>query len=321
MGRLHAKTLAGMPQVKLVGVFDPVPQAAEKVAAEFHTKPFTKLSDLLPQIGAAVIATPTQFHAEVAEQCFGNKIACLIEKPLARNATECRQLVTLAKKSETIVQVGHVERFNPAVQALLRLNLQPRFVETQRVSPMTFRSLDVNVVLDMMIHDLDIVLKLIGSPLKSAAASGVGVIGPSVDVSNARLGFENGAAANVVASRLAMKTERRLRLFSQEAFVSLDYGARTGMIAYKEGNLGALKQTAQEIAAGKITDLSQVNYRDIVKWEPLTVEPGDPLTLQATAFVDSVINNKPAQVTAEDGLAAVEAAERIVSAINDPPLQ
>jgi predicted dehydrogenase len=321
MGRLHAKTFAAMPQVKLVGVFDANRQAAEKVAAEFNTTAFDRLTDLLPLVRAATIATPTQFHAEAAGQCLERKVACLIEKPLARNAVECQELVQRAKQTGVVVQVGHSERFNPAVQALLKLNLSPRFIETLRVSPMTFRSLDVSVVLDMMIHDLDVVLKLIGSPLKTVAASGVGVIGDSVDVCNARLDFANGAAANVMVSRLAMKTERKLRLFSPDAFVSLDYGNRTGMIARKDSNLAPLRQTAAKVQSGEITDLSQLNFRDMVKWEPLAIEPGDPLTMQAQSFIEAVIQQKSPQVTVEDGLAAVEAAERIVAAINDPPLQ
>jgi predicted dehydrogenase len=321
MGRLHAKTFAAMPQVKLVGLFDASPQAAEKVAAEFNTKPFDRLGELLPLVRAVTIATPTQFHVEVAEQCLEQKVACLIEKPLARNSAECRELVNRAKQTGGVVQVGHIERFNPAVQALIKLKLNPRFIETQRVSPMTFRSLDVSVVLDMMIHDLDVVLKLIGSPLQNVAASGVGVIGDSVDVCNARLTFANGAAANVMASRLAMKTERKLRLFSPDAFVSLDYGNRTGMIAREESNLAPLRHTAAKVKSGEIIDLSQLNFRDMVKWEPLAVEPGDPLTLQAESFIEAVMQQKSPQVTAEDGLAAVEAAERIVAAINDPPLQ
>lgn len=321
MGRLHAKTFAAMPGVKLVGVFDANPEAAQKVAAEFNKKAFDRLTDLLPLVRAATIATPTQFHAEVAEQCLERKVACLIEKPLARNTAECLELVSRAKQTGVVVQVGHIERFNPAVQALLKLNLSPRFIETHRVSPMTFRSLDVSVVLDMMIHDLDVVLKLIGSLLKTVAASGVGVIGDSADICNARLGFTNGAAANVMASRLAMKTERKLRLFSPEAFVSLDYGNRTGMIARKESNLSTLREAAAKVQSGKITDLSQLNFRDMVQWEPLAIEPGDPLTMQAQSFIEAVTQQKSPQVTVEDGLAAVEAAERIVAAIHDPPLQ
>src|SRR2546421_4196013 len=165
MGRLHARVSSQMPEIKLIGVHDASPQTAAAVAAEFNCLPSNHLNDLLPHVAAVTIATPTQSHPAAAEQCLQRRIACLIEKPLAKDAAECRRIVEWSKQTGALVQVGHIERFNPAVRALKRLNLKPRFIETSRISPLTFRSLDVGVVLDMMIHDIDIVLKLADSPL------------------------------------------------------------------------------------------------------------------------------------------------------------
>jgi predicted dehydrogenase len=316
MGRLHVRAYSQMPQVRLVGVLDANAAAAEATAAEYKTRAFASIAELTAEAKAVTIATPTQFHAAAAEPCLQAGVACLIEKPLARDVAECRQILEWSQKYNTPVQVGHIERFNPAVRAVAKLDLHPRFIEAMRISPLTFRSLDVGVVLDMMIHDLDVVLKFARAPLARVEATGVSVIGGGVeDVCNARLTFENGCVANVTASRLAMKTERRLRLFGADAFVSLDYGKRTAAIARRTGNLGAIRDTVARIRAGEIADLSQVNYTNLINVEELKVEELDPLKTQLGAFVEAVQTGRPPEVTASDGLAAVDAAERIVRAM------
>jgi predicted dehydrogenase len=320
MGRLHAKLYAQMPEVKLVGVYDADAQTAAGVAGEFHCLPFAHLEEVLPHVAAVTIATPTQFHAAVAEPLLAKGVACLIEKPLARNSEECGRIVEWSRLYGVPVQVGHIERFNPAVRAVQRLGIRPRFIEAVRVSPLTFRSLDVGVVLDMMIHDLDIVLKLAGSPLERVEAAGVSVTGGVEDVCNARLTFGNGCVANVTASRLALKTERRLRVFSPDAYVSIDYGQRSGVVIHKRKNLAAIRGAVARIRSGEIKDLAQLNYGELVNVEQLPVETLDPLRTQLESFVSAVRNHTTPDVTAEDGLAAVEAAERIVAAIEPQEL-
>jgi predicted dehydrogenase len=304
-----------MPQVKLVGLYDPNTPAAEAAAADFGTRAFTNLDELLSLVKAVTIATPTQFHATAAAACFAKRVACLIEKPLARDTAECKTIVEGGKKAGVVVQVGQIERFNPAVQALMKLNLKPRFIEATRVSPMTFRSLDVGVVLDMMIHDLDIVLKLAGSPLQRVDASGVSILGGVEDVCNARLVFENGCVANITASRVSLKTERRLRVFSSDAFVSIDYGQRSGVIARIGKNLATLRDAAAKVRAGDVTDLSQLKFSEMVNLDLLGIEAKDPLRAQAENFIAAVRGEGPPGVTAQDGMAAVDAAERIVAAM------
>src|SRR5438874_6273291 len=177
MGRLHARVYSQMPQVKLAGVYDANFEAAREAAEQYDTQPFEKLDGLLADVSAVTIATPTLTHLEMARACLSRRIPCLIEKPLAKDSVEARKIVELARQNSTLVQVGHIERFNPAVRAMSRLGVRPRFIEVTRISPLTFRSIDVGVVLDMMIHDIDIVLSLSGSKVSRVDAVGVSIIG------------------------------------------------------------------------------------------------------------------------------------------------
>jgi predicted dehydrogenase len=315
MGRLHARVYSQMPQVELVGVYDASAEAAEAVAEEFGTRAFSSLEELLERVKAATIAAPTPHHLAIARRCFEHRVACLIEKPLAKDVAEAREIVETSRKLGVPVQVGHIERFNPAVRAMSRLEIQPRFIEVTRISPLTFRSIDVGVVLDVMIHDIDIVLRLANSPVAKVDATGVSVIGDAEDVCNARLTFENGCVANLTASRLALKTERRLRVFSPDAYVSLDYQKRYGIVARRSENLQAIRDAVAKIRSGQIEDLSQLNYMDLVHVEELKIDDTEPARAQLDAFVESVTTGKPPVVTAEDGLAAVETAMRIVEAL------
>ena len=315
MGRLHARVYAQMPQVLLVGVYDADRDKAQATAGEYGTRAFQNLRDLLPQVAAATIAVPTKFHAELAEPFLARGVACLIEKPLAHDEFECRRIIEASRQYRPIVQVGHIERFNPAVRAMKRLAIQPQFMEVTRISPLTFRSIDVGVVLDMMIHDIDIVLNLAGSDVVDVQAVGVSVIGDVEDICNARLKFANGCVANLTASRLAMKTERKLRVFSADAYVSLDYGKRYGIVAHRGGNVDAIRDAVRKIRAGEVEDLAQLNFADLVNIEELKIEEAEPIRAELDEFVDAVMHGKPSPVPAEDGLRAVSIARRIVEAI------
>jgi predicted dehydrogenase len=309
-----------MPTVQLMGVFDASEDAAAAVADEFSAPVAKGLEELLPKLDAVTIAVPTKFHLSIAQQCIERKIACLIEKPLAKDVVEARQIVELAKKHKVTVQVGHIERFNPAIRAMSRLEIEPRFMEVTRISPMTFRSIDVGVVLDMMIHDIDIVLRLANSTVSRIDAVGVSVIGDVEDICNARLTFANGCVANLTASRLAMRTDRRLRVFSPNAYVSIDYQKRHGTVIRRSGNIDAIRAAAAKIRAGEVQDLSQLNYKDLVHIEELQIDDVEPLRAELDAFVDAVSNGSKPIVTAEDGLHAVEVAGRIVQTIGPPTL-
>jgi predicted dehydrogenase len=315
MGRLHARVYSQMPSVKLVGVHDLNVDAAEAVAADYACRAFAKVDDLLAGVRAVTIAVPTNHHATVAEPFLRRGIACLIEKPLAKDVADAQRIIDLAKASGATVQVGHIERFNPAVRAMERLDIRPGYIEVNRISPMTFRSIDVGVVLDMMIHDIDIVLKLAQSSVRGIDAVGVSVIGQVEDICNARLRFANGCVANLTASRLAMRTERRLRIFTRDAYVSLDYQKRKGVVIHRSGNLNAIRDAVAKLRAGEIEDLSQLNYADLVRIEELPIDDVEPLRAQLDAFVEAVEGRCEPVVTAEDGLAAVRVARQVVDAI------
>ncbi len=320
MGRLHCRFYSQMPQVKLVGVYDANPEVTAAAAEEFNTKPFGRLSDLLAQTAAATIAVPTTAHPEIARDCMKAGVACLIEKPLAKDVAEARKIVEWGKASNVTVQVGHIERFNPAVRAMRQMHIQPGFIEVTRISPLTFRSIDVGVVLDMMIHDIDIVLQLAQSQVSRIDATGVSITGETEDICNARIKFANGCVANMTASRLALKTERKLRVFSPDAYVSVDYQKRYGIVAHRGDNLDAIRDAVAKIRTGEIQDLSELNFADLVTIQELQIDDSDPLRAELESFVNAVKNRSLPEVPAEDGLAAVELATQIVQSISTQKL-
>jgi len=318
MGRHHARIYGAMEATELVAVVDADPERAHEAAEAHGAEAFTSVQDLLdahPELQAASIAVPTRHHLAAAGPLLAAGIPCLVEKPLAPDREEAHRLNEQARARGTLLQVGHTERFNPAVRAVLDMNLVPRFLEVHRISPMSFRSLDVGVVMDMMIHDLDIVLHLVQSPLRDVQATGIPILSEHEDVANARLVFENGCVANLTGSRLALKTERKLRLFSEEAYVSLDYQRRTGLVIRLTDNAASLADLRRELAAGG--DLSDVDYSNRVDVQELDMDEaaGDPLTRELESFLAAVQNGGPPAVDGRAGVAAIEAAERVVEAI------
>jgi predicted dehydrogenase len=315
MGRLHARVYSQTPRVKLAGVFDANAEKSAAVAEEFGCPTLPTLEAAMEVARAVTIAVPTRFHLVTAEPFLWRRIACLIEKPLAKDVAEAQRIVDLASQNDTVVQVGHIERFNPAVRAIERLNIHPRFMEVTRISPLTFRSIDVGVVLDMMIHDIDIVLKLVNAPADRMEAIGVSVIGDVEDICNARVTFANGCVANFTGSRLSLKTERRLRVFSEEAYVSIDYQKKAGIVVRRSGNLQTIRDAVQKIRDGEVPDLAALNFGSLVHVEDLKIQDIEPLRAEQEAFVEAVVNGTTPVVSGDDALAAVQLAERIVQAI------
>jgi predicted dehydrogenase len=324
MGKLHARVYSQIPGVKLTGVFDAQPGTADSVAQQYGGRAFADLDEMLSQVKAVSIAVPTIHHLAIAEKCLARRVPCLIEKPLAKTPAEARRIVELSKQNNTTVQVGHIERFNPAFRAMGNLEIKPRFIEVMRISPLTFRSIDVGVVLDMMIHDIDIVLKLAASLVTKIDAVGVSVISgagenssspPVEDICNARLTFANGVVANMTASRLSLKTERKLRVFCADAYVSLDYAKKYGIVARRSGNLDAIRSAVERIRSGEVQDLAELNFADLVHIEELQIDDVEPLRAQLDSFVESITNGTHPAVTAEEGMAAVETAAKIVEAM------
>ena len=318
MGRHHARIYSTMPGCRLVAVVDSDEKRRAELAATHRCRDFADVSSMLSagiRPMAASIAAPTVHHRAIAAELFDAGIDTLIEKPLAPTAADCHAIIEHAHRCGRILQVGHSERFNPVVRALSRYRLEPHFIEVQRVSPMTFRSIDIGVVLDMMIHDIDIVSHFVGAPVKSVAAVGVSVISDFEDIANARLVFTNGCVANLTASRLATKTERKMRLFSRDMYVSADYHKKAGVVIRRTANQDQLDHLKAKIRSGEVAELADLDYTELVNYEPLTIEDREPLQVELESFLHAVQTRSMPEVSGADGLRAVDIAEKITESI------
>ncbi|MCJ7544128.1 MAG: Gfo/Idh/MocA family oxidoreductase [Phycisphaerae bacterium] len=241
MGKLHARVLSELDGAELACVVDINPAAAAALARQYRCVGLTDPAAAVEKVDGAIIATPTLCHVEAARPFVAAGKHVLVEKPYTHDAAAGAELIDLAGRTGAGVQVGHTERFNPVVLAMQTHAIAPKFIEAHRISPFTFRSADVGVVLDMMIHDIDLVLMMVRGQVRQLHAVGVNVIGSHEDIANARLIFDNGCVANLTASRLAIKTERKMRVFSEHAYLSVDYGKKTGIVVTKRANLDLIQ--------------------------------------------------------------------------------
>jgi len=308
-GRNHARVYKELEEqtkgVRLLGVVDSDLNRADAVAREFQCKAFGSVEQMLTthsELQAASVAAPTVHHLSVARELMKKGVDVLIEKPLATTLAEADQLVELAATHKRIAQVGHLERFNPAVRATLPLITQPMFFEVHRLSVFTPRSLDVDVVLDLMIHDLDIVLAFAKSPVKEVRAVGLPILSGKVDIANVRLEFESGCVANFTASRVSTERVRKLRFFQPRQYISLDYG-RQEVLVFTVGQ------------DGKHTGLPSPNPQIGVTKPPVAAE--EPLHAELASFLRAVRERSTPEVPFEDGRRALALALEIVSAIRD----
>ncbi|MCB9073080.1 MAG: Gfo/Idh/MocA family oxidoreductase [Bdellovibrionaceae bacterium] len=292
LGRFHAQKFSQMNNVQFVGVVDVDGTRAEQVAKEVGGKAFTKYQDVVDLVDAVTIATPTTTHFEVAKFFLEKGKHVHIEKPLTASVREGEELCALAKSKNLILQVGHVERFNPALVAAKDKLGIPLFIEVHRLAPFKPRSIDVDVVLDLMIHDLDVVMSLVKSPVKSVSAVGTPVLTKTYDIANVRLEFESHAVANLTASRVSLNATRKFRVFQKSQYLSIDFGSGEVHLTTKTG----------EWVPGEEPPLS------IESWN---LEKGDALMAEDSAFVSAVRGEAPCLVTGEDGLNALRVAELI----------
>jgi predicted dehydrogenase len=315
MGSIHAKVLSQLPQSELVGIVDVSEERAAALARQYGCRPFGDAAEILNRVDAVTIASPTVTHLQLARVFLDKGIPILIEKPLAASVEEGKQIVELARRKGVIVAVGHSERCNPVVQAMKRLQIEPKFIESNRISPYSFRSTDIGVVLDVMIHDIDIILSLAASKVRKVDAFGVNVIGDHEDICNARVVFENGCVANITASRLALKTERKVRVFSRQAYLSLDYLKKEGVIIKASPNVDVVKWIRDRQQAGDF-DFSGVNWPELLHIEQLDIDDKEPLRLEQESFLNAVADKaaRP-EVTAEEGLDAMRCAELILESL------
>lgn len=296
LGSLHAAKYAGRDGVRLAYVVDVARDRAGIVAGKFGATPLTDYRVLAGKIELATVASPGSTHFEIASALLGAGIDVLLEKPMAATLAEARELAAIAAKSGCILQIGHLERFNPAVVQLHSLVKSPRFVECHRLAPFTERGADVDVILDLMVHDLDILCSIAPSPVVAIEALGVAVLTDRIDVANARIRFESGLIANLNASRVAPRRERKIRFFQPDAYISVDYEAHRIQIYRKSpppAGTGYPQISAEQIDLGE----------------------ADPLANEVGAFVESVRTRSAPKVTAQDGLRVMELSERIMAAM------
>lgn len=299
LGRFHAQKYAALPGVTLVAVVDTNADRAAEIAHESRTTAHTDYRDLFGQVDCVSIAVPTQFHHSVAQDFLSRDIDVLVEKPLTATAAEGHELVTLADRHKRILQVGHLERFNPALRSLTGILTAPRFIECHRVAPFVERGTDVDVVRDLMIHDLDVILSLVRSSVTSIEAFGVPVLTSEPDIANARLRFASGCIANITASRVALKRERKMRVFQPDTYLVVDYGEHRIRICRREPG-------AQPGALPNLT------------FEERAVGGEDALEEEIRAFVQAVRDRSQPVVSGHDGLQALEVAERIIGCLEIP---
>ncbi len=296
LGKFHAEKYARMENADLVGVVDTQRSQADGVASRFNTQSFYNHRDLIGKVDAVSIAVPTPEHFAVSRDFLENDIDVLIEKPITTSLEEADDLIRLSESRGLIVQVGHLERFNPAVTALQGVVKKPMFIESHRLSIYQDRCTDVSVVLDLMIHDIDIILNFVKSDIKSIQASGISVISNHVDIANARLTFETGCVANVTASRISTKNERKIRLFQKDAYVSVDFANHDITLVRKN-----------ESATGGIVPGAEIQQMSFLK--------GDALEDELTSFVNAVIQRQQPEVTGQMGRDALKIALHIMDQI------
>jgi len=291
-GRNHVRVLKQLDRAELAGVFDTDPARASAVASEFGCPVFASLQELAGRADAAVIAAPTSAHAGIGRELLDRGLDVLVEKPIAASLFEARQLLEAARRTGRILQVGHLERFNPAVAALKKVVSVPLFFEIHRLSLFSPRSLDVDVVLDLMIHDLDIVLDLTGREPEEIRAAGISVLSEKPDIANVRLAFPGGCVANLTASRVSTERVRKLRLFQPHQYVSLDY-------------------QRQDAAVFTVSGDRQIGF------EALPVAKDEPLRLELESFLTAVETRRPGPATGEDGTRALAMATQILDKIEE----
>ena len=290
LGRFHALIYSRMDNVELVGVSDSDLQRAEQVAAEAGTKALSS-EDLLEEVDAVSIVAPTTLHLEIARPFLQKGVHMLMEKPISSTVEEGREIVDLAKESGVTLQIGHLERYNAGIMALAEHIEQPRFIDAQRMGGFKARATDVDVISDLMIHDIDIIMSLIDSEITSISASGTAVLTDHLDIANARLEFANGAAANVTASRISKEDSRRIRVFEPKHYLSLDF-------------------IAQRLERATAVPSEESEWDEIVT-DVVDIEPVMPLDEELASFVDAVIHNKQPLVDGVTGLKALDVALQI----------
>jgi predicted dehydrogenase len=296
LGKFHADKYAASEDCNLVAVVDSNLDTASTIADKHGAEATTNYQDILARVDAVSLVVPTSLHFEIARDCLNAGVHCLIEKPITTTVDEAQALIELARDKNLVLQVGHIERFNSVMMDIDNMLEQPQFIESTRLAPFTPRATDVSVILDLMIHDIDIILDMVNSPIKHISASGISVLSDEIDIANARLEFTSGCVANVTASRISRKRERKIRIFQKDAYISADF---------QEKILAVNRKGDQQMENG---------FHDITHTEKI-YEDTDALNLEILDFLSSIKNGTQPKVTGEDGKRALQTAIEITQLI------
>lgn len=305
LGKIHIQQWQQVESVELVGFYDPNDANAEEAAQQYGVRRFTDIIQLIEAVDAVDIVTTTTAHYNLAKTCLLYGRHLFIEKPLAHTLAEGNELVQLVKEANVKCQVGHVERYNPAFLALGNQQLQPMFIETHRLAQFNPRGTDVSVILDLMIHDIDIIMHLVKSPVRRISASGVSVLSETPDIANARIEFDNGCVANLTSSRISLKKMRKMRLFQRDAYIGIDFlDKKTDIIRFKEpGQPEEMMDFPIEMGNGE-TKIISVQMPEIA--------PINAIRMELAEFADAVINDKKVRISVVDGYQAMDVAHQIL---------
>lgn len=309
LGKLHIKNIKEIEsennKVKLIGIYDIDDNETEELSQKYNVTAFKSLEELLLNINSLFVITPTTTHFEIAKESLKRNIHTFIEKPVTETQQEAEELERL-KTDGTIVQVGHIERFNPAILAVEKFNITPLFIETHRLAQFNPRGTDVSVVKDLMIHDIDIILNLVKSKVKSIEANGVGVLTDTIDIANTRINFENGCVANITASRISLKKMRKMRIFQRNAYISIDF----------LNNTSEVFRLSEESDSGIFSMPIHLNGKDYkIAYEKPAVDVKNAMKYEEELFFNCILENKEPEVTLKHGKEAIEIANKILQKI------
>lgn len=312
LGKFHLNNWKEIEGVQITGFYDPDDENAKLVSETYGLKRFTNIDSLLDSCDAVDIIAPTIHHFNLCEKALRKGKHVFVEKPLANTMDEARSLVKLAKESNVKFQVGHVERFNPAFLALKNISLQPVFIEVHRLAQFNPRGTDVSVILDLMIHDIDIILHLVKSNVNYISANGVAVMSDTPDIANVRIEFDNGCVANLTSSRISMKKMRKMRLFQKDAYIGIDFLDKKTEI---------IKLHTPDDKDVFVFDIDTNNGKKSIAIASPVINNGNAIKMELEAFRDAILNNTNTPVTVQDGFAAMEVAHQILEKIGHRQVQ
>jgi predicted dehydrogenase len=315
LGRFHAKLARELDGAELVGVVDPVPQAAVQLSAECGVTAYTEISEVVGQIDAAIVATTTTSHHTVGCQLLRHGIHVLMEKPLAPSTADCDELVRLAEKNRVVLQVGHIERFNPALEQALPFLRSPKYIDAVRYSGFTFRSTDIGVVLDLMIHDLDVAMTLAGAAVADVSAFGLAVMGRHEDMARARLHFANGVIADLSASRVSYQAMRKMQVWTSRGHVNVDFATRTAVVAQPAAIVRQKRFDPDQLSPAEKSRLKDRVFEELIPLRRLEAGAANALVEEQRDFVAAIRTGREPRVTGRQAREVIAVAERILASL------